>query len=84
MRWTDRQLQVLLLRWKLGTDAAVAREMKLSPSTVKNLLYNLRWFIGAEDTLQATYMLRDQLAELELRQEMDAKMKRLKRARKAA
>lgn len=84
MKWTDRQLNTLLLRWRLGSDDAVAKEMKLSRSTVKNLLYNLRWQINAEDTLQAVYILRDQLMELEARQEMEAKMARLRRTRKAA
>ena len=84
LRWTDRQLVTLLLRWRLGSDAAVAKELKLSRSTVKNLLYTLRWQINAEDTLQAVYILRDQLMELEARQEMEAKMARLRRTRKAA
>lgn len=84
MRWTDRQLETLLLRWRLGSDEAVAKELKLSRSTVKNLLYNLRWQVDAQDTLQAVYILRDQLMELEARQEMEAKVARLKRARKAA
>lgn len=83
-RVTPHQLAVLLQRWESGSDEAAAKALGITRNTVKNILYTLRWHIGAEDTLQATFMLRDQLLELEARREMEAKMKRVRRLRKAA
>ncbi len=84
LRVTKHQLDVLLKRWEMGSDEATAKALGISRNTVKNILYMLRWHIGAEDTLQATFMLRDQLLELEASREMEAKMKHVRRLRKAA
>lgn len=64
----EHQLEALLARWKRGSDEAAAADLKISRHTLKNLLYALRGQIGAHDTTQATYLLREALMRLEERQ----------------
>ena len=68
----ERQLEALLARWKHGTDQAAAADLKISRHTLKNLLYDLRGQIGAHDTTQATYLLRDALIRLDERRQREA------------
>jgi DNA-binding CsgD family transcriptional regulator len=63
----EHHLEALLARWKHGSDQAAAAELKISRHTLKNLLYSLRSQIGARDTTQATYLLRDALVRLDER-----------------
>jgi hypothetical protein len=63
----DHHLEALLARWKHGSDEAAAVHLKISRHTLKNLLYDLRTQIGAKDTTQATYLLREDLMRLEER-----------------
>ncbi|MEP6680425.1 MAG: hypothetical protein ABJB65_02985 [Chloroflexota bacterium] len=58
-------LTALLARWKNGSDEAAAAYLGMSRHTLKNLLYDLRTQIGARDTTQATYLLRDALIRLD-------------------
>jgi hypothetical protein len=64
----EHHLEALLARWKHGSDQAAAAELKISRHTLKNMLYSLRSQIGARDTTQATYLLRDPLLRLDERQ----------------
>jgi hypothetical protein len=64
----EHHLEALLARWKHGSDEAAAAELRISRHTLKNLLYSLRSQIGARDTTQATYLLRDALLRLDERQ----------------
>jgi predicted DNA-binding protein (UPF0251 family) len=64
----EHHLEALLARWKHGSDEAAAANLKISRHTVKNLLYSVRSQIGARDTTQATYLLRDALMRLDERQ----------------
>lgn len=57
-RITEHQLDVLYRRWMLGSDQAVADAMGISRSTIKNTLYTVRLLLNAEDTTQATFLLR--------------------------
>jgi hypothetical protein len=68
----EHQLEALLARWKHGSDAAAAANLKISRHTLKNLLYDLRGQIGARDTMQATYLLRDALTRLDERRQREA------------
>lgn len=63
----EHHLEALLARWKHGSDEAAAVELKISRHTLKNLLYDLRSQIGAKDTTQATYLLRESLLRLDER-----------------
>ncbi len=65
----EHHLEALLARWKHGSDEAAAVQLKISRHTLKNLLYDLRSQIGAKDTTQATYLLRDALMRLDERRE---------------
>jgi predicted DNA-binding protein (UPF0251 family) len=64
----EHHLEALLARWKHGSDEAAAANLKISRHTLKNLLYSVRSQIGARDTTQATYLLRDALMRLDERQ----------------
>jgi len=66
-RITGHQLDVLYRRWRLGSDEAVAADMGISRHTVRNTLYLLRMVLNAEDTMQCTWLLRDDLAAFERR-----------------
>jgi hypothetical protein len=68
----EHHLAALLARWKHGSDGAAAASLKISRHTLKNLLYSLRTQIGAKDTTQATYLLRDALIRLDDRQRAEA------------
>jgi len=68
----DHQLEALLARWKHGSDEAAAADLKISRHTLKNLLYDLRGQIGARDTMQATYLLRDALMLFDERRQREA------------
>ena len=68
----EHQLEALLARWKHGSDEAAAADLKISRHTLKNLLYDLRGQIGAHDTMQATYLLRDALMRLDERRQREA------------
>ncbi len=61
----EHHLNALLTRWKHGSDEAAAANLGISRHTLKNLLYDLRTQIGARDTTQATYLLRDALIRLD-------------------
>ena len=64
---TDHQLEVVARRWRLGSDEAVADSFGLSRSTVRNTLREVRLILDAEDTMQCTWILRDELAARERR-----------------
>jgi hypothetical protein len=66
-RITDHQLEVLARRWRLGSDDAVADSFGLSRSTVRNTLREVRLILDATDTMQCTWLLRDELAARERR-----------------
>jgi len=68
----EHQLEALLARWKHGSDEAAAAALKISRHTLKNLLYDLRGQVGAHDTMQATYLLRDALVRLDERRQREA------------
>ena len=68
----EHQLEALLARWKRGSDDAAAADLKISRHTLKNLLYDLRGQVGAHDTMQATYLLRDALMRLDERRQREA------------
>ena len=69
----EHHLEALLARWKHGSDEAAAAELRISRHTLKNLLYSLRSQIGARDTTQATYLLRDALLRLDERQRAEGR-----------
>jgi hypothetical protein len=66
-RITAHQLDLLYRRWKLGSDEEVAKSLGISRNTVKNGLYDLRRVLGAEDTMQASFILRHDLMAMAAR-----------------
>jgi DNA-binding CsgD family transcriptional regulator len=67
VRITDHQLEMLARRWRLGSDEAVADSFGISRSTVRNTLREVRLILDATDTMQCTWLLRDELAARERR-----------------
>ena len=66
-RLSEHQLDMRARRWRLGSDEAVAESFGLSRSTVRNTFREIRLMLHADDTMQCTWILRDELAARELR-----------------
>lgn len=55
---TKRQEETLLAYGQLGSTAAVAEELNLSPNTVRNHLLEARRRLGVRFTIEAVWMAR--------------------------
>ena len=58
---TDHEVAILAAYLSEGSIAAAARSLGISPHTVRGHLANIRAKVGATNTAQAVYLLRDRL-----------------------
>lgn len=79
---TEHQLDMLYRRWQLGSDQAVASNMGISLSTVRNTLSTVRLMVSAADTTQATYILRHDLMAMANRAQVRVTKRRFAEAQR--